>query len=119
RAVTFLIGVTAVFLRIDAEARHANLGSRPDWVDPHYTPFDTFLLGFPPSPFLITGGALLLVALVWAVFRKFSNLGTPKFKNGHQAPRATIAGTSASGRQERKVSICAGFPVSRPSTVHT
>jgi hypothetical protein len=72
-AVIFLIGITAGFLRIDAEARHANLGSRPDWLNPPYTPFDTFILGFPPSPFLITGGALLSVALVWALFRKFSN----------------------------------------------
>jgi hypothetical protein len=72
-AVIFLIGITAGFLRIAAELRHGNLASARDWVNPPYTRFDTFILGFPVSPFLITGGALLLVALVWALFRKFSN----------------------------------------------
>jgi len=72
-AVIFVIGIIAGFVRIDAELRHANLGSRPDWVNPSYTPFDTFILGLPVRPFLVTGGGLLLVALVWALFRKFSN----------------------------------------------
>jgi hypothetical protein len=72
-AVIFLIGIIAGFLRINAELRHGNSASGRDWVNPPYTPFDTFILGFPVSPFLITGGTLLLVALVWALFGKFSN----------------------------------------------
>ena len=72
-AVIFVIGIIAGFLRFDADLRHANLGSRPDWVNPPYTPFDTFISGFPVIPFLITGGALLLLALVWVLFQKFSN----------------------------------------------
>jgi len=72
-AVIAVIGIIAGFLRFEAELRHGNVGSRPDWVNPPYTPFDTFILGFPVSPFLIAGGALLLVALAWAVLQKFSN----------------------------------------------
>jgi len=72
-AVMVVIGLTAGFLRFEAKLRHGNVGSRPDWVDPPYTPFDTFILDFPVSPFLIAGGALLLVALFWALFRRFSD----------------------------------------------
>jgi len=72
-AVIVMIGIVAGFLRFEVELRHGNVGSRPDWVDPPYTPFDTFILGFPVSPFLIAGSALLLAALVWMLFRKFSN----------------------------------------------
>ena len=69
-AVIFLFGVIAGLLRSNAELRHINLGSRPDWVNPPYTSFETFILGVSIGPFLITGGALLLIALVWALWRK-------------------------------------------------
>jgi hypothetical protein len=41
-------------------------------MNPPYTPFDTFIWGFPVSPFLIAGGVLLLVALACAFLQKFS-----------------------------------------------
>jgi hypothetical protein len=72
-AVILLIGIIAGFLRIGAELRHGNLASSRDWVNPPYTSFDTFILGFHVSPFVITGSALLLAALLWTLFRQFSN----------------------------------------------
>ena len=72
-AVIAVIGIIAGFLRFEAELRHGNVGSRPDWVNPPYTPFDTFILGFPVSPLLIAGGALLLCSLALAFLQKFSN----------------------------------------------
>ena len=72
-AVIVVIGLITGFLRFEAQLRHGNVGSRPDWINPPYTPFDIFILAFPVRPILIAGGALLLVAFVWALFRKFSN----------------------------------------------
>ena len=72
-ALIFSVGLIAGLLRSNAELHHSNLGSRPDWTNPPFSPFETFMLSFPAGPFLTIGGGLLLVALGWALFRRFWN----------------------------------------------
>jgi hypothetical protein len=61
-ALLILFGVAAIFAKIRAELKVADLTSgHPDWVPAHQTSFDLFAIRFPGIKVAVMGAALLIV----------------------------------------------------------